>query len=387
MPYFHAVSQNTGSFMQSITLPDHFPARFAAAALAIFIPVNLSFSTVGQFFGSDAILLLMAWQQCTLWLAPLISVALYFLWKRVERSRPGAGDTFYAVCVAMVRYWLAISLAEYGMSKIMHWQFNMGSYLQDVPLRDLRPMQLTWYYFGFSYTYACIVGCIQLLGSLLLLFRRTFLLAAMMLLPVLANIVMIDIFFQVAPMALLNAIAYTTGLLFLILLHWKPLHAVFLQAGMALPHRIPRWFKYSSILLGIGALAWIFATKGPESDHGLAGKWNVDSILIGGHRPGEEEWLHNQLAWKYVYFNSHATDVWLNPNPFILVQDRALHGYCHYQRDTISTFLSYADHVGWGPATIVQHAAKPGFQHWTVYTRGLVAKEVKVEVWLSKTAE
>ncbi len=85
-------------------------------------------------------------------------------------------------------------LYTYGMSKLQHLQFNMSSELAQRPIGSLNGYQLTWFYFGYSRVYACILGLTQVTGATLLLFRKTTLLAALIMLPVMVNILLINIF-------------------------------------------------------------------------------------------------------------------------------------------------------------------------------------------------
>jgi hypothetical protein len=53
---------------------------------------------------------------------------------------------------------------------------------------------LTWYYFGYSLVYGCIVAAIQIGGSLMLLFRKTLLLGVIILFAFMLNLTLINIF-------------------------------------------------------------------------------------------------------------------------------------------------------------------------------------------------
>jgi hypothetical protein len=77
------------------------------------------------------------------------------------------------------------------MSKLLHLQFNMSSELAQRPIGSLNGYQLTWFYFGYSRVYACILGLTQVTGATLLLFRKTTLLAGLIMLPVMVNILLI----------------------------------------------------------------------------------------------------------------------------------------------------------------------------------------------------
>lgn len=96
-----------------------------------------------------------------------------------------------------LRYICAFLLYMYGMSKLMHLQFSLGPKLAGRPIGSLTGYELTWYYYGYSRIYACILGATQILGATLLLFRKTTFLGAAMMLPVMANILLINIFIMV----------------------------------------------------------------------------------------------------------------------------------------------------------------------------------------------
>lgn len=93
-----------------------------------------------------------------------------------------------------LRYFCAFMLYMYGTSKLLHFQFNLQSELAQRAIGSLNGYQLTWYYFGFSRVYADILGLTQVAGATLLLFRKTTLLGAAAMLPVMGNILLINIF-------------------------------------------------------------------------------------------------------------------------------------------------------------------------------------------------
>lgn len=92
-----------------------------------------------------------------------------------------------------LRYVSAFLLCGYGSSKLAHLQFHLNGALAQHPVASLTGYQLTWYYYGYSRVYACILGLTQILGGALLLFRKTALLGAIAMMPVVINILLIDI--------------------------------------------------------------------------------------------------------------------------------------------------------------------------------------------------
>lgn len=108
-----------------------------------------------------------------------------------ERDKP------YPKLLDWLRYFCAFMLYMYGVSKLAHLQFNMSSEPAHRQIGLLNGYQLTWFYFGYSRVYASILGLTQVAGATLLLFRKTTLFAAAIMLPVMANILLINMFILV----------------------------------------------------------------------------------------------------------------------------------------------------------------------------------------------
>lgn len=119
-----------------------------------------------------------------------------------------------------LRYLSAFLLFIYGSSKLLHRQFTLPPEIALRPVGSLTGYQLAWFYYSFSHTYAVILGLIQLAGGTLLLFRKTALLGAAMMLPVMTNILMINVFFHIALGALTTA-AFIFASMLAVLCHYR----------------------------------------------------------------------------------------------------------------------------------------------------------------------
>jgi hypothetical protein len=97
-----------------------------------------------------------------------------------------------------LRYLSAFLLFTYASSKMLGRQFTLPAEIALRPAGSLSGYQLAWLYYGHSHAYAVILGLIQLAGGALLLFRKTALLGAALTLPVMTNILMINVFFFIA---------------------------------------------------------------------------------------------------------------------------------------------------------------------------------------------
>lgn len=107
---------------------------------------------------------------------------------------------------ALARYVAAFLLLLYGFAKIVGAQFTVLDSELDKPLREVSGFWLTWYYFSFSAYYGTIVALVQVAGAIGLMIRRTALLAACAMLPVLGNIVLINIFYEISAGAVVVAL-------------------------------------------------------------------------------------------------------------------------------------------------------------------------------------
>jgi hypothetical protein len=96
-----------------------------------------------------------------------------------------------------LRYACAWFLYFYGISKLTGHQLVVPAWVAQKPIGSLDGFTLTWYYFGYSHAYKCILGLLQVFSASLLLFRKTALLAAVMIVPMMANIVLINIFYRI----------------------------------------------------------------------------------------------------------------------------------------------------------------------------------------------
>ncbi len=124
-----------------------------------------------------------------------------------------------------VRFTAAFVLLIYGFAKLNGAQFTILDSELDKPMGQVSGFWLTWHYFGYSPFYGTFLALVQIGGAILLTFSRTALLAACILAPMLANIVLIDICFGVDLGATAMAILLLRMMIGLIAPHWRRLLA------------------------------------------------------------------------------------------------------------------------------------------------------------------
>jgi len=128
----------------------------------------------------------------------IVSIALFgtIIWSVMERKRNDYSELHYWLRV-LVRYSLALVLFQYGIFKIFKSQFPFPEL--DTLTRsygDSSPMNLAWNFFGFSKGYNMFIGIAELCG-LLLLFRRTVTLGALIAFATTVNIMAVNYFYDV----------------------------------------------------------------------------------------------------------------------------------------------------------------------------------------------
>lgn len=137
---------------------------------------------LGDFAGGYVLML------CSL----LLAMGAAAVWTFVDRRRGDYRTLHYWLRVC-VRYSLACTMLGYGISKLFQVQFrSLGLVDLLTPLGMLQPRELLWDFMGFSHPYQVFTGVVECVGAVLLFWRRTTLLGALLLTGALANVLMLD---------------------------------------------------------------------------------------------------------------------------------------------------------------------------------------------------
>jgi hypothetical protein len=113
-------------------------------------------------------------------------------WTALDRTRPSYPRAA-AWSIVWARYWLAAAMMSYGAYKLFKLQFPFPDVVRlSEPYGESSPMGLAWTFMGYSTSYNVFTGGTEVLGGVLLLWRRTTTLGALICVGVLANIVMLN---------------------------------------------------------------------------------------------------------------------------------------------------------------------------------------------------
>lgn len=182
----------------------------------------------------------------------MVSLLGAVLWSVLDRKRSNY-DTLYYWLTVVIRFYVGLMLINYGLVKVVKLQFpSPDIYRLTQIYGDSSPMGLAWTFLGFSTGYNLFMGLAEV-TAVLLLFRRTMTLGAIITLMTTANVMAVNYFYDV-PVKILST-ALVTMTIFLLLKDADRLWKFFLTG---LPVELPvlstpvidmKWFRISKYVL------------------------------------------------------------------------------------------------------------------------------------------
>jgi uncharacterized membrane protein YphA (DoxX/SURF4 family) len=228
----------------------------------------------------------------------LLAAAATIVWTILDRKRREYARLSQWLHV-YVRFGLATIMFSYGLGKVIPTQMQRPTLERLVePWGEFSPMGVLWSFMGFSNVYQIFTGIGEALGSLLIVFRRTTTLGALLLCGVLANVALLNYTFDV-PVKL-----FSTNLLlmavFLAAPDAKRLVDVFVLNRPAAPRPVRPLFATRRATVIAAALATLFVgytiftdvkfgltyyrqTLAPDAPKPpVYGIWDVESLTKNG---------------------------------------------------------------------------------------------------------
>ena len=96
---------------------------------------------------------------------------------------------YFILCARVLLAWTFLS---YGYGKLTHNQFGLNQIELAKPIKEIGLFKLSWYLFD-QEPFCTFIGISQIIAALLLLYNRTVILGSLMAMPILINILIIDI--------------------------------------------------------------------------------------------------------------------------------------------------------------------------------------------------
>lgn len=188
-----------------------------------------------------------------LWTYCSIALVGGIIWSAIDRRRPAYRQLNYWLCVVL-RYYLALTALSYGIAKLFLTQMPFPNTSElATPLGDFLPMRLSWMFIGYSAPYQFFSGLMECFVGLLLLYRRTATLGAMLAFGVFLNVAMLNLHYDI-PVKIFSLEMVAVSL-YLLANEWQRISCFFLlnrPADVCSIYHYPlrrRWMRIGRIVL------------------------------------------------------------------------------------------------------------------------------------------
>jgi hypothetical protein len=261
------------------------------------------------------------WVQ-TFWLL-VLAVAAVSAWSVLDRRR-GNDATLHKWFRLFVRFALAATMFEYGMTKIIPIQFASPSLnILVTPIGNASLETILWTSIGAAPAYQIFIGCAEMLGGILLLVPRTTLLGAIVCLAATTHVFVLNMTYDIG----LKQISFHLILLALFLLapDFGRLADFFVRRRVTAVSEEPDLFPTpganrialaAQILCGvylIGMYTYVnwsywYVGGGGRPKSALYGIWNVEQLAVDGEvrSPVLNDY---DRRWRRVIFDAPDTVV------------------------------------------------------------------------------
>jgi hypothetical protein len=237
-----------------------------------------------------------AGEYCRLLVGVVVAALAAAIWTAVDRRRPGARWVEQALWI-LLRYAIALGLASYAIAKIFPQQFgDLSPVALETRVGELSPMGLLWRFMDYSRVFSTFGGVMELAVVVLLCFRRTALLGALLCLPVMSTVMVMNLCYGV--MVKLYSVMMVASALVLVLFDARRLIDVVIlrRAVPASPLGPPfrsrrlnqaRWliklvFAGGVIASSVAHMHDVGARIAALKASPLYGTWDVESFVVAG---------------------------------------------------------------------------------------------------------
>jgi hypothetical protein len=234
---------------------------------------------------------------------------------------------------------------QYGAAKVVDMQFSSSINGLDTRVIDLGPMGIAWTFFGFSYEYEFFIGCGQIIAAILLLYRRTTTLGAVLMVTIMANIVFVNFSFNVCVKFFSST--YLAMAIYLLLDDAGRLARFFIFNQVVEPRTYPqlfskKWVQKTCNVISVLAFivivglpiggSYYFKQKMDMDKHTpIYGVWTVDSVHASSDSLNAKL-LADSSGWKKIIFENRQNAYiksWKNTR-----------GFFNYEEDTAKHSLT-----------------------------------------------
>lgn len=265
----------------------------------------------------------------------LVAVVITALWTVLDGRRPNYRG-LAALLLVVARLALALSMLLYGLAKLIPSQMGymaLPSY-QIQLVGNVSLMNTLWGFMGASAPYSIAAGMVEFVAGALLLWRRTWLLGALIAIVAMGQVFLLNLCYdvpvkQVSGQLLLIAVAITAP-------YWRPLARVVLQRGATEPVTLwpvpgadTRWLRRTgsgvkwSLAVACVVFTVVLSAVSLHLMHNrlsaIDGVWRATSFTIDGReatlqQTGPEPWVNVAITHRPSDYMSAVTQ---NPAGYI----------------------------------------------------------------------
>lgn len=227
----------------------------------------------------------------------------------MEQHRTGPGGDFVnhreqpamTRGVRFARWLAAVLMIIYGFAKLTGSQFTVIDSEVTKPMGEVSGFWLTWYYFGSSTVYGTVIALVEIGGGLLLAWPQTSLVGALVLLPVVGNIILMDVLFGIG--ALPTSVTVLICLLVIVRPHTRRLlETVLLDSGPSRRAVAVRSVAIAAVLAGSWGFTYWMANHNNRNPTPIDGIWTVES----GDGPLQRVFFEYNRAGMAVFRFNHG---------------------------------------------------------------------------------
>jgi hypothetical protein len=322
--YFFFISDFRGTypFLQYLNAP----FKYIAVALVRLVDNTLLHGNFpGNIYFGD-----LSWTFIALLVFLVIAVLISLVWTWADKGR--SFPSLYKYIYVFSRYYLACLLFIYGTSKLYGNQFTLIPSILMQPVGNLNSHDLFWTFMGASKSYRIFAGLLETIAGIMLLFRRTSTMGALLAIILLTNILILNMAYD----TWVKLIAFHLIVFGIVILipDIRTLFRIFILKQNARLAAVPpvienqkyKWLQYTLKSVAFGLMIFAF---------GVTELWNTD---------GEPPYRNIVGIYEITKFNLRPELTLSTPRPWKrMVINQFDFMTIHYPDDSIARFNFKAD--------------------------------------------
>lgn len=192
-------------------------------------------------------------EECRLITALIIAAAItvFTVFKKWSDNKQ------FFITKALFRYYLGFGLLTYGLTKIFQTQFVLLPFAAwQLPLEKASGTDLTWLFLGRTPWFQVLLGFLEFIPAILILFRRTALLGAILLLPMTLNVFLINHALHLWESTRHLSVEFLAVNIIVLLFDWKRLWTMF---STIIETRVKlKWFRWEAAIVAIAIIVYLY---------------------------------------------------------------------------------------------------------------------------------